>query len=213
MAALRASKFSVLLIANLIQLTGAGMGYAAMLYFFTYNLGRADALVQVGLVTIIACVTIIASQPIWVFLARLMGKKVTYVSASVMYAFVLGGWGFLGPRGIGISYAFAALLGVSNSGWTLMGFSMVSDLSEDGRSGLYSSVWIAADKIGFALGGTLLLGLVLAFFGFDSGRAVAGLAQPHTALTGVLIAFSILPALTSGLAALIFARAGCAASG
>ncbi|MGZ5925383.1 MAG: MFS transporter [Rhizomicrobium sp.] len=204
LGALWSPKFFVLLAANLIQLTGAGMGYAAMLYFFTYNLGRSDALVQVGLITIIACATIIASQPVWVLAGRRMGKKATYVAASVLYSLVLGGWGFLGPGSMWPSYAFAILLGISNSGWTLMGFSMVSDLSQDGRAGLYSSVWIAADKIGFALGGTLLLGLVLALFGFNSARAVAGLAQPGSALTGVLIAFSMVPAVTSALAAFIF---------
>ncbi len=208
LAALRAPRFSVLLLANVIQLTGAGMGYAAMLYFFTYDLLRADALLQVGIVTIIACAGIIASQPAWVVLARVLGKKTVYVAASVMYALVFVGWALFGRFGIQISYGFAILLGISNSGWTLMGFSMVADLGEDGRAGLYSSVWIAADKIGFALGGTLLLGSVLALFGFDSARAVSGQAQNAMAARGVLVAFAVIPAATSALAALIFTLRG-----
>ncbi len=210
-AALRAPRFSVLAGVNLIQLAGNGMGYASMVYFLTYNMARADAFKQVGVITLIASASIIAAQPVWVRIARRFGKKTTYVAASFFYAATVLAWGLLGPLDIRFAYVAAFLLGLSNSGWTLMSFSMMSDVAGDGRAGLYSSVWIAVDKIGFALGGALLTGLVLSAFGFDAGRAMAGLAQSPSALAGVFTTFAVLPALTSTLAGIIFARWGLTA--
>ena len=168
LAALAAPRFSVLLGSNLLMLIGSGMAYASMIYFLTYNLGRADAFRQIGVITLIACATIVLAQLLWVRLAGALGKRRTYVVSALAYAGVCLGWGVFGRLGLGVDYLLAALLGISNSGWSLMGFSMVSDLSDDGRGGLYASIWVAADKIGFALGGTLLVGLLLAAFGFDS---------------------------------------------
>ena len=208
LAALAAPRFSVLLGANLIQLAGSGMAYASMLYFITYNLARADAFRQIGLIGLIASGAIIIAQPAWVALARRFGKKPVYIASSLFYATVMGGWALSSHLGVMVSYGFAVLLGLSNSGWSLMSFSMVSDISDDGRAGLYSSVWVAADKIGFALGGALLVGIVLSVFGFDASRAVAGAAQASSAVTGVLFAFGLAPALLSLTASVIFGRWG-----
>ncbi len=208
LSALAASRFSTLLIANLIQLAGQGMAFASMLYFFSYNMGRTDPFVQIGLITLVSCAAIIAAQPLWVSLAKRWGKKKVYVFASLLYTATMFGWGLTGTYWIGLSYGYAVLLGLSNSGFSLMGFSMVSDIGGDGKAGLYSSVWVAADKIGFALGGTLLTGLLLALFGFDAGRAVAGLPQPPSALIGTLFGFAIIPGLASAVAAGIYARWG-----
>jgi GPH family glycoside/pentoside/hexuronide:cation symporter len=203
-SALAAPRFSTLLIANLFQLVGQGMAFASMLYFFSYNMGRSDPFVQIGLITMIACAAIILAQPLWVALAKRWGKKRVYVISSLLYTVTMITWGLTGPTWIGLSYGFAFLLGLSNSGFSLMGFSMVSDIGGDGKAGLYSSVWVAADKLGFALGGTLLTGITLSLFGFDAARAVAGLSQPPSAMIGTLFGFAILPGLASAVAAGIY---------
>ncbi len=208
LSALAAPRFSVLVGSNLMLLISSGMAYASMIYFFTYTLGRPDALRQVGIVTLIACATIILAQPLWVMLSGVLGKTRTYILSAVFYGLVSIAWGVVGRLGLGVDYLLAALLGVSNSGWSLMGFSMVSDLSDDGRGGLYSSIWVAADKIGFALGGTLLVGLLLAIFGFDAARAMSGLPQAGPATIGVLVSFSLGPAILSLMAAAALARWG-----
>jgi len=200
LSALAARRFSVLVGSNLLMLISSGMAYASMIYFITYNLGRNDAFKQIGIITLIACATIVLAQPLWVKLASILGKRQTYILSAVIYGALSLAWGVFGRLGLGVDYALAALLGLSNSGWSLMGFSMVSDLCEDGRGGLYSSIWVAADKIGFALGGTLLLGLLLSAFGFDSTRAMAGLPQGPGAVTGVLLCYSLVPAALSLMA-------------
>jgi GPH family glycoside/pentoside/hexuronide:cation symporter len=216
LSAIAAPRVSVLVGANLLLLISSGMAYASMIYFLTYNLGRADALKQVGFITLIACATIILAQPLWIGLARRLGKTRTFLISSALYGCLCLSWGLFGRMGLGIDYLLAAILGLTNSGWSLMGFSMVSDLGDDGRGGLYASIWVAADKIGFALGGTLFAGLILSAFGFDAGRAMAGLAQPASAVRGVWLCYSVGPAALSFAATAVLgfwgvkARAGTA---
>ena len=95
----------------------------------------------------------------------------------------------------------------------MLGFSMVGDIVSDGgsgegKSGLYSAVYIALDKIAFALGGALIIGIILSAFGFNATAAAQGQPQPASALTGILIAFALAPAACNIAAAAIFARWG-----
>ncbi len=188
-------RFAVLLGANLIQLIGSGMTYAAMIYFLSYGMGILDPLKALGIITVLLTAGIILAQPIWVKLAKRTSKKTVYITGSILHALVIGTWGLTaGTIGLQGAFVFAFLTGVANSGWAMLGFSMVADIAGEGRSGLFSSIWIAADKIGFALGGTFLIGLVLSGFGFDSAKAVAGLAQSESARLGTVFGFALIPA-------------------
>jgi GPH family glycoside/pentoside/hexuronide:cation symporter len=210
LAVLARPRFSVLLGANLLQLAGAGMGYASLLYFLNYNMGRTDAFALIGGLVLAACVGIVVAQPFWVWAAARIGKKRAYLAGTVIYATAYLVWAFAADWGAGAAYALSFLAAVGNSGWAMLGFSMVSDISSDDErhAGLYSAAWIATDKIAFALGGTLLVGLLLSGFGFDSARAVAGLPQTPLALIGVMTAFGLMPAALNLFGGLIFWRWG-----
>jgi GPH family glycoside/pentoside/hexuronide:cation symporter len=201
-------RFSVLLSANLLQLIGQGMSYASMLYFLSYNMGRTDALTLIGGLVLTACAGIVVAQPIWVAAAARFGKPRCYAAGAIIHGVFYGLWGLGAHWGAAAALFFSFASAIGNSGWAMLGFSLVADISaEDERhAGLYSAVWIAADKIAFALGGTLLTGLILSGFGFDAGRAVAGLPQSASALTGVMVAFGLLPALLNFSGALIMGR-------
>jgi GPH family glycoside/pentoside/hexuronide:cation symporter len=207
---LAAPRFSVLLGANLLQLMGAGMGYASMLYFLSYNMGRSDAFALIGGLVLTSCAGIVVSQPIWLAVSARLGKRQAYVVASLIFAVSYFVWGFAAHWGLVAAYALAFTSAVGNAGWAMLGFSMVSDIAsaDDRHAGLYSAAWIAVDKIAFALGGTLLVGLALSAFGFDSGRAVAGLPQAPGALIGVVVTFAFAPAALNVLGAAILARWG-----
>jgi GPH family glycoside/pentoside/hexuronide:cation symporter len=207
---LLAPRFSVLLGANLLQLMGGGMGYASMLYFLTYNMGRSDAFQLIGGLVFSACAGIVVSQPMWIAVAARIGKRRAYIVSTALFAATYFVWGFAAQWGTGAAYALSFIAAIGNAGWTMLGFSMVSDIAseDDQHAGLYSAAWIATDKIAFALGGTLVVGLVLSAFGFDSARAVAGLPQSSGALTGVMVAFGFGPATLNALGGLIMARWG-----
>lgn len=190
-------RFASLFAANFLQLTGSGMGYATMLYFLTYQSGRTDALQVIGIIILCACVGIIAAQPMWVWFAGRFGKPAAFIAGSVIYSLSYMVWLALADQPIWVAYLLAFTAAIGNSGWTVIGFSMLADIAADDaeHSGLYSAAWIAADKIAFALGGTLLTGLVLSAFGFDAARAVAGLPQSESAVLGVGLAFGLIPPL------------------
>lgn len=203
--ALLAPKFSIMLGANLMQLVGQGMSYAAILYFLSYNMGRADALTLVGGIVMAACAGILVAQPIWVALAARFGKRNCYVIGGVFHGLCYFVWAFGASWGAGAALALSFLAAIGNSGWAMLGFSMVADVAaeDERRAGLYSAAWIATDKIAFALGGTLLTGLLFSAFGFDSARAVAGLPQSDQALVGVMVAFGIVPGILNMVGALL----------
>ncbi|WP_116969486.1 MFS transporter [Blastomonas sp. UPD001] len=180
-------------------------GYATMLYFLTYQSGRADALQVIGVIILSACAGIIAAQPFWVWAAGRFGKPRAFIAGSVIYALSYMVWLLLADQPIWVAYLLAFTAAIGNSGWTVIGFSMLADIAADDadHSGLYSAAWIAADKIAFALGGTLLTGLVLSAFGFDAARAVAGLPQSESAVLGVGLAFGLIPPVLTLIGAAI----------
>lgn len=201
-------RFALLLAVNILQLAGSGMAYAAMLYFLIYNMARADAFELIGLLVLLTAAGIILAQPVWVALSKRFGKKRIYVVSTLLYAMALLGYGASPELNIYFVYLFAFLLGVGNSGWAMLGFSIVADIAAEGNGGLYSAVWVAADKVGFALGGTLLVGIVLSTFGFSAANAVAGVPQSASAITGILFAFAVIPAIMNIVAACLFGRWG-----
>lgn len=194
MSALKDYRFSKLLIANILQLTGGGMNYAAMLYFMTYNMQRADALSVIGITTLVIVMGIISSQPVWVATAKRIGKRKAYMVGTALHISAILLWISWPTAPLEIICIWAFLAGVGNSGWTMLGFSMVADLEAEERNGIFSSLWVAADKIGFALGGTLLIGTTLSVVGFDSAKAAAGLPQSDIAVYGIMLAFGLFPA-------------------
>lgn len=193
-SAVKDRRFSKLFAANILQLTGGGMNYAALLYFMTYNMQRADALAVIGLLTFSIVLGIILSQPGWVAIARRVGKRKAYMAATALHIGAILIWIGWPTAPFEIICVWAFLAGVGNSGWTMLGFSMVADLEAGEKNGIFSSLWIAADKIGFALGGTLLIGITLSAVGFDASKAAAGLPQSDMAVNGIMFAFGLFPA-------------------
>ena len=61
------------------------------------------------------------------------------------------------------------------------------------RAGVFTGIWTAGETTGFALG-PAIVAAVLAVTGFVSTTADETAAQPDSALTGITLAFSALPA-------------------
>lgn len=194
--------------ATLLQLTGQGLAFAAFAYLFTYNLAFAEPLAMVGLVVLVSSGVAIVTQPLWVRAVRRFGAKSVFLAATIGYAASLVVFALLPPANTALAIAAAVLLGAASPGCFLALFAMLGDVvardaGRGGRSraGLYSATFIVIDKVGFALGGTLLAGLILAAFGFEAG----GGAQGEQALTGIAIVIGGVPLLLNIAAFLILA--------
>ncbi len=201
-------RFALLAGVTVLQLMGAGMAYAALLYFLTYNMASANPYGDIGIVVLLASAGIILGQPLWVAASARIGRKAVYIIAALLHAAANVGWGLSTTIGVEAIYGFALLLGIGNSGWALMGHSIAVDIAGEGRTGIYTSSWMAIDKIGFALGGTFALGLILSAYGFDASLAAQGLAQSSSAYMGVFVGFAVIPALTNVIAAAVIALWG-----
>lgn len=201
-------RFRTLFGANLLQLIGSGMGYASLMYFLSYNMQRTDALSIVGLIVMAACAGIIVAQPMWVWVAGRFGKVQGYIAGSIIYSLSYFIWMFSAEAGVAFAIFLSFTAAIGNSGWAMTSFSMLADISSEDESnaGLYSAAWVAADKIAFALGGTLLVGLILSAFGFDTHAAMTGSPQSDRALLGVALAFGLVPPLLNMSGALILWR-------
>ena len=94
-------------------------------------------------------------------------------------------------------YVGGVIMGTFQSACFTTAFSLLSDVIEHAReisgasrAGFFSALFTIIDKVGFALGGTLLVGLVLEFTGFVAGQPT----QSKDALSGITFGFALLPA-------------------
>ena len=97
-------------------------------------------------------------------------------------------------------YASVAVAGVGYAGMQLYPLAMIPDViaadrkhTGEDRGGIVSGVWTAGETAGMALGPTAAL-LVLGLTGFISSTGSTVVTQPGSALAGVIIIISALPA-------------------
>lgn len=204
----------VVLCASAVSMTvAAGMSYASFAFFITYNMARPDAFVQIGIISTIMAVVVMSGSPLWVYVARYLGKRDAYIVAAVGHAVTMFCWAFSAEAPIQLIYLYAACVGFFNTGWGLIVLSLLSDTiaqsredrGED-RAGSFSAVWTIIEKAGIALGGTLIAGFVLSAAGFSAALAKQGGIQPASAFTGIALAYGIFPGVMKLVAAFIIWR-------
>ena len=97
-------------------------------------------------------------------------------------------------------YAPVALAGAAYAGLQTLPLAMLPDVvsvdaesAGPGHAGTFGGVWTAGETAGMALGTTLLT-VVLAVTGYRASLGDATAVQPPGALTGIVLAFSVVPA-------------------
>lgn len=205
--------FRILCLSAVAMTIAAGTCSAAMAFFITYNMGRSDALVQLGILVAIAGGVVMVVSPFWVMMARIMGKRNAYVFGAMGHVVTILIWSNLGAGPIWITYVCSGFIGLFNSGWGLVALSLLTDAmaqarEETGRdaAGSFAAIWSIVEKAGIALGGTLVASSILALGGFDSAAAKQGIAQSAEAIDAIRYAFGIVPALLMTVAAFIILR-------
>ena len=210
LAALRElPSFRALLATFVLQALATGAMLAAAQYVATYTLG-SQAAVTFLFVALVAPALLV--MPLAARLAHRVGKQRALVAASVLFAvaaaLLLPAREAPGPW----VYGPVALAGIAYAGMQLYPLAMLPDVAavdarERGvdRAGVLSGVWTAGETAGLALGPTLVLAL-LAATGFVSRTGDQVVTQPASALTGVVVAFSLLPAVLVALSLLPLSR-------
>ncbi len=186
-----------LLAAFVLQALAAGTMLAAAPYLATYIL-RNEGAASILFVALVA--PALALMPLARRLADRIGKRRAFAAATLVFAAGAGSMMLLFLHAGAWVYASVAIAGVGYAGMQLYPLAMLPDViaadraggSED-RGGIISGVWTAGETAGMALGPTAAL-VVLGLTGFVSSTGAQVAAQPPSALGGVIVIISALPA-------------------
>jgi GPH family glycoside/pentoside/hexuronide:cation symporter len=191
------SRFTLLLATYVVQLLAMGVVQSSFAYFVVYQVGaRLGNLTQVAFCLVTGS---LLAQPAWVRLSTRWGKRPTYIFATVAIALSEGSYLLVGNGDLWIMYAVSLAVGFSSAGFTLMAWSMLFDVvNDDGagrgsqRSGAFTGIWSACEKISSAVG-VLATGLLLQAVGFR-GSTSGFIEQAPGALKAVRLIPGVIPA-------------------
>ena len=208
----QARDFRLLLTTFVMQALATGAMLAGVAYVSRW------VLVDKGAATILFVCFVgpaLLLTPAWSALGQRVGKKKGYVASSLVLAVAatLLVWSNSAPTWW--VYAATALVGLGYAGAQVFPMAMLPDAAAvdarrtgENRAGVYTGVWTAGETLGLALG-PAVYALVLALGSYRSSTDVddftASGFQPDSALTAIVLGFSLLPAVLI-LASLFFLR-------
>lgn len=192
------------------QQIGVGAVLAALPFYVVYILGRDNAVVTFMFLSLI--VPAIVTMPFWVWVSKRIGKRNAYLICSTLFGLMALSLMIGSGERLWLLYLQVVVMGAGYAGIQLFPFSMLPDAihldhARSGlrREGIFTGVWTAQEKTGMALG-ALVTGKILDWAGFIESGAGQTVAQPDSALTGILIAMAIAPAVTMALSLPILKR-------
>lgn len=207
----RSQPFRALLGTFLLQALATGTMLAGAQYVATWVLRSEDA---VTFVFVALVAPALLATPAWTVVARRLGKERAFAIATVLFtaaatSIIAAVW----SPGAWI-YASVAVAGIAYAGLQSLPMAMLPDvISHDervngsGKAGTFTGIWTAGETVGFALGATAV-SLTLAATGYVSTVAGQTVVQPDAAITGIVLSFSILPAVLMAASLLTLRRYG-----
>jgi Na+/melibiose symporter-like transporter len=202
-AALRGSRpFRLLLGTFLLQALATGMMLAGAAYIAKWVLHDPSGTTFL-FIALIAPALICA--PLWAVISRRTGKEWAFGLASVLFGLAALSLVLLVWMPGSWLYAPVAVAGAAYAGMQTLPMAMLPDvISHDaktngpGRAGIFGGVWTAGETTGMALGAVVLT-LVLALTGYQEAVAGEIVEQSANAVAGIVLSFSIVPAIMIGL--------------
>jgi glycoside/pentoside/hexuronide:cation symporter, GPH family len=200
--------FRVLVACFVVQAAGVACMLAGVQYFADHVLHHHGG-VALLFVTVVSPALVVT--PLWRRIGDRLGKLRGYVLASVTLTaatLALVAAPFV-PHAV--VYSLVAIMGFGYAGQQLFGLAMLPDCiaydtARTGKrqAGVFTGVWTAGETLGLALGPSIF-GAVLQLFHYTP--STSGTSAPQSALAehGVLLGFTLVPAVIVGLA-LVFLR-------
>lgn len=189
--------FAVLLGAFVLQALATGTMLAVLVYVATYLLGSAG---RTSILFVCFIGPALLVMPAWRRIGNRYGKRAGFLAATAV--FVVATLALAAVRSLPdvVVYVVVGLVGIAYAGLQLFPLAMLPDaLAADAatsgqqRAGVFTGVWTAGETAGFALGPGLV-GLALGAGGFVSSTGDVLAAQPPSALTAIVLVFSLVPA-------------------
>ncbi|HEV7848477.1 MAG TPA: MFS transporter [Mycetocola sp.] len=194
----RSRPFRALLGTFVLQGLATGMMLAGAQYVATWVLRSEDS-VTLLFVALIAPALLLA--PAWGRFARRVGKERAFALASSLFGVAaLALLGLAWAPGPWV-YAPVALAGAAYAGMQSLPMAMLPDVishdartNGEGHAGTFSGVWTAGETAGMAFGATVL-SVMLAATGYAERVVGQSVDQSSSALLGIVLSFSVVPAL------------------
>jgi glycoside/pentoside/hexuronide:cation symporter, GPH family len=169
-------------------------------YFTKHVLGTSDAWLGTFLLT--QSVMVVLSQPLWLAVSRRSSKRLGFVLAASLYGLAHFSWWFVQPgEPVALILARAVLIGLAGGGTFLFMQAMLPDAIEFDRhrtglrrEGVFTGVFVFVEQAAGAVG-ALAIGALLGALGYVSATEGRVVAQPESALIGIRLCMSVLPAL------------------
>ena len=184
LAAFKNKPFLLILFPWAFFITGVTVISSMLKYYFEYVLGDPAGVTLALLVLLVAALLCI---PLWVRIAKKIGKKKSYMigmSIVALFAlFLVFGAGGLGKTGL---YIAMMIGGFGLSTHYVIPYSLIPDAVEwdyfhsgKRREGIYYGLWTFISKLGQGLSG-LIIGFILSTTGYQ-----ANMVQEATAVFGI----------------------------
>jgi len=141
------------------------------------------------------------SVPIWVKVAKKIGKRPAYLLATATLGLLYLSW-YWTDANISMTaiWVRGAINGVAASGTALLSIAMLPDVMEYDfrrtglrREGVFSSVYTILEKLGYALGAGVI-GIYLAYEHYIPTMQGKLVTQPHSAIIALYGGASLIPA-------------------
>jgi Na+/melibiose symporter-like transporter len=201
--------FRALVACFVVQAAGIGTMLAGVQYFADHVVVR-----EAGATLLFAAFVgpALLVMPLWSRAGARLGKLRSLIVASL--SFVSGALALLlAPALPPVAvYLIVAVIGVGYAGQQVFALAMLPDCiaydtARTGRrqAGVFTGLWTAGETLGLALGPGIYA-LILQIFGYVSSSTGEAAAQDDTARLGVLLGFSLIPAVLVGAAVLILRR-------
>ncbi|MDL9979403.1 MFS transporter [Microbacterium sp. ASV49] len=205
----RSAPFRALLGTFLLQALATGLMLAAANYVAVWVMHSDDALTFLFVALIGPAILF---SPVWNAISRRIGKERAYVWATVIFTIAAatltiaiwapGAW----------MYASVAAAGAAYAGMQALPMAMLPDvishdarLHGEARAGVFGGVWTAGETTGMALGAAALAA-VLSITGYVQTVAGHVVVQPGSAVVGIAVGFSVVPAALAALSLLTLSR-------
>lgn len=208
-ALIRSQPFRVLIATYMLQGIATGMMLAGAQYVATWVLGSQDG-VTFLFVALIAPALLLT--PAWGGIAKRIGKERSFWFASLIFLIAAASLVMLLWSPGWWVYIPVAVAGGAYAGMQSLPMAMLPDvISHDaerhgaGRAGVFGGLWTAGETAGMAFGATALT-IVLAVTGYQESTGVEAVTQTDGTVTGIVLSFSVVPAVAMLLSLLTLSR-------
>jgi glycoside/pentoside/hexuronide:cation symporter, GPH family len=210
-SALANRPFRFLLAAKLLYFVVLAFSITTFAYFTKHVLKASDA--WLGTFLTLQSLAVVVSQPLWLRIARSVGKKTGFMIAGLAYGLGHLSWWFAAPdEPVALILARAVSIGIAGGGTFLFMQAMLPDALEydrlttgQDRAGVFTGVFVFVEQAAGALGAAVI-GLLLGAMGYIAATEGRITAQPVNAVLGIYLCMSVIPFVLQLASLLVLSR-------